>query len=244
VAKKASRTVHVLERLNWRRCGDGFVRLPGRTRLESFPDAEAAEYARREREEAARQRVNPFRCGGAALHYHTSLDASRLHDWVLDLGLTPPQRRSAADWARWWDRVYPKASAAQRERLWEALDRVRFYEVVERPRKPVVYAVVAINWAYNDNWYVAESEGGKVMSAFRNRKDAEADAEGGDDISRDVWSEGVDEDEDMFDLKYRLAAREVPATFDKAKKARTWEDYLVTLGEAPFYEVIEIELEE
>ena len=64
-------TVFVLQRLNWQRHGtgdgEGWVRLPGRVRLQSFPDLRSAEDERRRREEGARERVNPFACGGPGL---------------------------------------------------------------------------------------------------------------------------------------------------------------------------------
>jgi hypothetical protein len=44
--------------------------------------------------------------------------------------LTPPEG-AASDWAAWWEANAPAMSDDQRARVWQALDKVRFYEVVE-----------------------------------------------------------------------------------------------------------------
>jgi hypothetical protein len=62
----------------------------------------------------------------------------------------------------------------QRDKVWEALDRVRFHAVVERPARPSVFVVVELNWEYNDNWYDACVEADRPLRAFRNRANAEA----------------------------------------------------------------------
>jgi hypothetical protein len=141
----------VVQRLNWQRYDTGLARLPGSTRLRSFKRRANAERDRDQRERAARACVNPFTCGGPALHYQTSLDAGRLHDWLLDAGIEPPAANGGkVDWAGWWQRTHEQLTEAQHDRVWEALDRVRFFEVVERPGRPLGYAVVRINWNYND----------------------------------------------------------------------------------------------
>jgi hypothetical protein len=128
--------VYVLERLNWRAAVPRglWLRLPGTDPLATFPDRPTAESAAREREWAIRRRVNPFRCGGEYLHYQTSFDPARLHDWFLDLGLEPPKPTTdSTAWAAVWDRALPQMTDAQRAAAWEVLDRVRFFRVVERP---------------------------------------------------------------------------------------------------------------
>ena len=122
--------IHVLRRRNWRFAGEHLVLLPGHVRLQSFTDADEAEKVCREKDEAIRARVNPFRCGGPTLRNQTSLDADRLHDWALDQGLTPPENDG---WAAWWDEHYPSMDTLQRDAMWKALDRLSFYEVVEQP---------------------------------------------------------------------------------------------------------------
>jgi hypothetical protein len=129
-------SVYVLERLNWRAAVPRglWLALPGADPLATFPDRPGAEALAREREWAVRRRVNPFRCGGPFLHYQTSFDAARLHDWFLDLGLVPPEPTTdSAAWAAAWELGLPQMTDAQRAAAWEVLDRVRFFRVVERP---------------------------------------------------------------------------------------------------------------
>jgi hypothetical protein len=79
-----------------------------------------------------RGRVNPFRCGGPRLHYQTAFDAARLFDWCLDHGLDPPGvTDESATWAAWWEPHREGFTPVQRTAVWEVLDRVRFYRVVE-----------------------------------------------------------------------------------------------------------------
>src|SRR5262245_4085326 len=126
---------YVVQRLEWRATREGqFLRLPGRTALVSFSDADEAEAECRRREEEAQAKVNPFTCDGPSLHTKTSLDEDRLHDWVLDAGLTPPRKTKAGrNWAAWWKKVARRLTTVQRAKMWEAFDRLRFFEVVERP---------------------------------------------------------------------------------------------------------------
>jgi hypothetical protein len=135
-------SVFIVERLNWRPSGDGWLGLPGSDRVRTFPDREAAEADTRRREWDVRRRVNPFRCGGPRLHYQTRFDAARLFDWFLDLGLDPPGvTPDSAVWAAWWDRYQPEMTDAQRAAAWEVLDRVRFFRVTEGPAGRAIHLV-------------------------------------------------------------------------------------------------------
>jgi hypothetical protein len=71
---------------------------------------------------------NPF-CFGGKLKEQTSLPEGVFRDWLLDAGLTP--LRASHDWKGWWDRQQEKMTEEQRRKVWEALDKVRFYRVVE-----------------------------------------------------------------------------------------------------------------
>ena len=126
--------VFTLERLNWRSATVGWLRLPGADRLQSFVDRVEAETSLRDREWELRRRINPFRCGGPYLHYQTTFDAARLHDWFLDAGLDPPgPTADSRAWAAMWDRDFPAMTHAQRAAAWKALDRVRFFRIEEGP---------------------------------------------------------------------------------------------------------------
>src|SRR5271165_6145822 len=107
--RPAEEMVFVVQRLNWVRSADEgkerFLRLPGRTRLQSFPDNASAEKERDKLERQVRARVNPFRCGNVGLSDKSSFDSDRLNDWLLDAGLQPPQpsgEKRVRDWANWW----------------------------------------------------------------------------------------------------------------------------------------------
>lgn len=125
-------THYILERLNWRRARGLWLNLPGTDRLRSFVDRSDADALCREREWEVRRKVNPFGCGGPFLHYQTAFDAARLFDWCLDAGLDPPGvTHDSRVWADWWATHHEKMTDAQRATVWEALDRVRFFRVVE-----------------------------------------------------------------------------------------------------------------
>jgi hypothetical protein len=66
----------------------------------------------------------------------SSLEPPLFNDWLLDQGLTLPKptwdnQVSTSDWYGWWEAGEEKMSAMQRAKVWEALDRVRFFEVAE-----------------------------------------------------------------------------------------------------------------
>jgi hypothetical protein len=131
--------VFVLHRLVWRLYGDGWLSLPGSDPVRTFADRATAEATARDLEWDIRGRVNPFRCGGPRLHYQTAFDAARLYDWCLDHGLDPPGvTDDSATWAAWWESHREGFTATQRAAVWEVLDRVRFYQVVEaEPAEPM-----------------------------------------------------------------------------------------------------------
>jgi hypothetical protein len=248
----ARKTVFVVQRLNWAWSGgtgksekrqDFFLRLPGATRIQSFPDADSAEAERRRLEEQARARVNPFCCGNKGLSDKTSLDADRLHDWLLDAGIEPPgpAKDNQRDWAGWWSKA--ALSPEQCALVWKALDRLRFYEVVERQMKPVVYVVVNVGWHYTDQDFIAEPEGGKPIKVFKDREAAERECEDSNDIARDLWEETLEERGETLDLTGKLERQAEPfgpAGIDRKRWGALDHEHL---QEVPFYEVVEVELE-
>ncbi len=234
-------TRYVVSRLRWwRSYQKDYRRAPGEVPLASFATFDAADADRWAREGRARVWVNPFTCGGA-VHHWTSLDEPRLRDWLMDRGVTPPDAPTGGrtDWAAWWEKGRQTLSDEQKAVVWEALDRVRFYAVAARPVRPVVYAVVKIDWEYNDQWQVAYTDGGELQTVYRRRAAAEAACERLNAAERANWGEGS-----AFDLDYRLRDRrdlfaEPPPAVDRTG----WGDNLVSRDAAPFYEVIELELE-
>ncbi|HET6573017.1 MAG TPA: hypothetical protein VFG68_05400 [Fimbriiglobus sp.] len=254
----ATGTHFVVERLNWRRGrGDTFYRYPGQARVASFATVAEAEAFRRAEEAKARAAVNPFAGTLAPPTDQTNMPEGVLCDWLLDHGIDPPPTTSGRrDWAKWWETASPHWTADQRAAAWEALDKVRFFRVSERPRRPVAYAVVQVVWGYNDEWFYPGAEGGEVQTLYRSRERAEAEVERRNAEAQENWFAIFDGDDNpgyapaganQFDLEGRLLPGQDP--FGPTPKPTLEEDEegdeICTFApdEMPFYEVIEVELE-
>jgi hypothetical protein len=62
----------------------------------------------------------------------TSLPEGPLRDWLLDAGLTPPKwKLNPVVLSGWWDHHAEEMTELQCDKVWEALDRLRFYTVVD-----------------------------------------------------------------------------------------------------------------
>lgn len=172
----------VVSRIDWAEpgYGDAYSRRTARTfPVAAFDTFDGADADRAAREAAAREGANPFRCGGEALFYQSSLDAARLHDWLMDAGIEPPESPKAhVAWAAWWDAFAPKWTDEQRAHAWAALDKVRFFEVSEERPDRKAYVIVELNWQWEDEPTLqADYEGGNTVRAFRSRERAEAECE-------------------------------------------------------------------
>ncbi len=184
----------VVRRLNWRPAGNRFIRLPGEVRLGAFDTCDAAETDRAAREAEVRARVNPFACG-TAWHALTTLPQPIYLDWLQDSGLPPPEswfERAAAgvpleEWAEWWLKIAHTLTEGQFAHVWAGLNRVRFFEVVERPASAVCFAVVRVMWNYTDEWYEPGSEGGRAVRAYRSRERAEVECRRLEELARREW---------------------------------------------------------
>ena len=141
--------------------------------------------------------------------------------------------------------------AEKRAAVWEVLDKVRFFAVREEPVRPVGYAVVEINWEYNDEYYDADAEGGRLLKVYRSRERAEAECAARNEEARGVWDfmddtpvEYDDEGDDFeflaFDMEDRLRRRRGLLGNEKLKKG---EGTFRNTDGVPFFEVIEVELE-
>jgi hypothetical protein len=164
---------HVVYELTWQRFADRKWQYCRRDRVGSFATAEEAEAVRREIEAKGRRGVNPFGCIGEAPFEQTSLPEFALRDWLVDAGIDPPKAGAGTTaWKQWWAKASKLWTREQRDRAWEALDRVRFADVEVRPASPVVYAVVTEYQFYNDEWdALVES----ATVAYRTRERAEAE---------------------------------------------------------------------
>jgi hypothetical protein len=246
-------TRFVVKRLKWFQDYGGRVhRQPGEVVVASFATIDEASADRRRREEEVRKTVNPFACGPAVNHW-THLDEPRLRDWLMDHGVEPPApgKDGSTPWATWWTKTRKKLSADKRAAVWEALDRVRFFAVAEEPVRPVGYAVMEINWEYNDEYYDADWDGGRLVKVYRSRERADAECARRNEKAREQWSfldnrdfegEEFDPDEDMpaFDMQYRLQRRR--GLIGRNELGRGEGQFGTTAG-VPFFEVIEVELE-
>ncbi|QJW97551.1 hypothetical protein [Frigoriglobus tundricola] len=99
-------------------------------------DREAANRERSRRERAVRELLNPFWFGWGTPDDLTSLSAEEFRTRVRGLALSPPPPEpdndgDNANWTGWWDRESPHWTADQRAAVWDLLDKVRLYEVVE-----------------------------------------------------------------------------------------------------------------
>lgn len=248
-------TRFVVKRLRWlpNSYDDKLTRLPGETPVASFATIDEADADCRTREEAVRKVVNPFFCADM-LHYLTHFDEPRLRDWLMDHGIDPPQPQpdGATDWAAWWKKNHKKLSADKRAAVWEALGKVRFFTIAEEPVRPVGYAVVQINWVYNDEYYDADPEGGRLLTVYRSRKKAEEECETLNGLAREEWGDvfqefGLDPDEfdpdeqlEMFNMEDRLR---VQRGLLDPKGLKDNEGVFGSADGVPFFEVIEVELE-
>ncbi len=174
-----SATHFVVYRLNWastKRYPEErtvLQRLPGRTRIQAFDDPDEAWEQQQQWESEARKQFNPFACG-RLFAYLTHLDEDRLHDWLLDHDLEPPKVEDGQrDWYAWWDDHVDEWSDDQKTLIWNALGKVRFYEIAEEPRREIVFVIQKLGWTYNDEGYDSSVEGGTPIKAYRSRARAE-----------------------------------------------------------------------
>jgi hypothetical protein len=72
---------------------------------------------------------------GSAPECHTSLPPEVFRDFLLDLGLDPPQADPqlppAQMWHAWWNQIIPRLTPWQRAKLWEVSDREELYQVAQ-----------------------------------------------------------------------------------------------------------------
>lgn len=238
-------TRFVVKRLNWfEEYGEKLLRRPGEVAVVSFATFDEADAERAKREDELRKRVNPFECGDA-VHYWTHLDEPRLRDWLMDHGIEPPKAKKdgTTNWSAWWKKNQKQLGAEKRAAVWEVLDKVRFFAVREEPVRPVGFAVVEINWEYNDATYDADAEGGLLLKVYRSRERAEAECAARNAESRAEWDfmDGMFDDDDViFDMEDRVRRRRGMLGHEKLKKG---EGGFCDTASTPFFEVVEVELE-
>ncbi len=94
-------------------------------------DRAAAERERERRELAVREMLNPFWFG--PIRELSSRDATAVHARLRELGSFPVPLSYADvdDWVAWWDRESANWTAEQRTAVWDMLDKIRLFEVIE-----------------------------------------------------------------------------------------------------------------
>jgi hypothetical protein len=139
--------VYIVQRLSWALGGDesgpSCYRDDGDqgTPLCCFRSRKQAEAYCRELEQQARRELSPFQFG-EELELLTSLKKPALDRGLRQLGLKPPTAKAfraewgGIDWRAWWDAVAADLTDAQREGIFDLLDRLRFYEVTQAEFDP------------------------------------------------------------------------------------------------------------
>lgn len=178
-------------------------------------------------------------------------------DWLTDHGIESPKatKKKGRDWEAWWQKIAKKWNDEQRAAVWDRLDRVTFYRVSERPKRPVVYAVVEVIWGYNDEWFYPGSEGGETQTVYRSREKAEKEAARLNKDEREEWTEAIQDHGlgyepaglNQFDIEERLLPGQDP--FDPPMESSFIdtegdEFHTLTPDQVAFYEVVELELED
>jgi hypothetical protein len=154
-------TRFVVHRLNWRYNGRWHLQ-PGMLRVCAFDSRAEAEADSARREANARRRVNPF--AHSALSALSSMPEGVFLDLAADLGAAPPgEKKGKLDWEAWW----PALRDEQRTGLYQAMDLLRYYSVVERPAVPVAYCVMGVNEFYNGEHWEIVCEGGAIAGVWR-----------------------------------------------------------------------------
>lgn len=128
--KPAKATAYVVQRRYWTDQGawvNGWVDgAPERV----FADRTAARRYAAERGRRLRAFTNPFTSGDPKDLCRGG--QKKFLALLKKLGVAPPEDAGYyGDWARWWDRIYPDLSDAQRDALWDGLDNLELYKVVK-----------------------------------------------------------------------------------------------------------------
>jgi hypothetical protein len=111
--------------------------IPGECTIYGFPERVFAEKHDAEQYAAAlskqlRATHNPFSLVQPA--FVVTGGERKMRAIVTKLGLTAPTAMEGSpytDWGGWWDQLYYDMTDAQRDAIWDALDKLRLYTVVK-----------------------------------------------------------------------------------------------------------------
>jgi hypothetical protein len=126
-------TVYVIQRLSWEYGDDFYYRSESEDApMESFLDRSKAEARRRQLEwvYVRDKQINPFGWIDASLEERSSLPRPQLLERLRQAGL---HSEETDDGARmdFWQQYDEQLSDEQRQLVWEALDQMRFFQLVE-----------------------------------------------------------------------------------------------------------------
>jgi len=152
-ARETPGTIYVVQELKFRYTGNRSQSVLDDER----PGRPVKAFFHRDRAQAfclelnRKQRGNPFRYlpegfeggGGSFLDYYATRGEANFLDLLKSEGLVPPTLppepefdESAPAWESWWEEHFAEWDRALVERLWAALDRLQFYEVIEVSVEP------------------------------------------------------------------------------------------------------------
>ena len=227
---------YLVREQTWVNLTDSFYWLiPERTEVvATFAHYEGAVADCRRREEETRWSANPFRYGHT-MFYRSSLDAPRLHDWLLDHGIEPPARTDERDpapieWEEWWSQNIGTLSDTECTTVWEAVDKVRFFDVADEPARTKACVIVRIQFTSDDlNFVEADPEGGKIQIAFYEKIKADSHCR-----QRNAESQAENAaDNESHDFDY----------VDYVDRVGELNGEQLAIDEAIYFEVLEVPLE-
>jgi len=227
-------TRYFVRRRNWRwspgndHTPRGWVCFPGPGHTVSeFDFFDDAEHDWGKREADVRRKFNPFECG--PLPMVSSFPEPILRDFLMDTGIEPPEAGIA--WDEWWKANRDRLSDEQRARVWEAGDKVRFFEITEETTDSQVHVVVDPLWEVREAIHVADFDGGVLIRACHHPQRAGEIARGRSQQLRITMSGHVGPDGPPF---ANCRPSSVPDPFTAGSTR------LLRLSQVPFSEVMTI----
>ena len=173
---------------------------------------------------------NPFHYGGETLFFQSTFPPGPFCDYLEDAGLDVSgvgESATNGDWAAWYELLRPGFTYAQLAAVQEAMNLVRFAEVVEVPDAVAKgYVVQELNWSWNDQSALdADPEGGNFVAVYRDRAKAEARC-------AELNAARQSQDEHIGYTEFNTDGR-----------AGATPPHWRPIGETLFFEVVEVDLE-
>ncbi len=173
---------------------------------------------------------NPFLLGGETLFFQSTFPLGPFCDYLEDAGLDVSgvgESATNGDWAAWYELYRPTFTEPQLAAVREAMNLIRFAEVVEVPDAVAKgYVVQELNWSWNDQSALdADPEGGNFVAVYRDRAKADARCA---ELNAARQSQDSHKGYDEFNTDGRAGAAE---------------PHWRPIGETLFFEVVEVDLE-